>query len=30
MVLQDEETGFWCHTLLMDVPDKIRLQDKGI
>ena len=29
MVLQDEQTGFWCHTLLKDVPEKIRLQNKG-
>ena len=29
MVLQDEQTGFWCHTLLMDVPEKIRFKLKG-
>ena len=29
MVLHDEQTGFWCHTLLMDVPEKIRYELKG-
>ena len=28
MVLQDEQTGFWCHTLLIVNPDKIRFQMK--
>ena len=29
MVLQDEQTGFWCHTLLMGVPKKLRFNLKG-
>ena len=30
MVLKDEQTGFWCHTLQMNVPEKIRYEPKGI
>ena len=30
MVLSDEQTGFWCHTLQMNVPEKIRYEPKGI
>ncbi len=29
MVLQDEQTGFWCHTLLKDIPEKILFGLKG-
>ena len=29
MILQDEQTGFWCHTLLVENPYKIRFENKG-
>ena len=29
MILQDEQTGFWCHTLLVENPYKIRFEYKG-
>ena len=29
MILQDEQTGFWCHTLLIENPSKIRFRYKG-
>ena len=29
MILQDERTGFWCHTLMIDLPEKMRYNAFG-
>ena len=29
MVIRDEQTGFWCHSLQMNASESIRYQPKG-
>ena len=29
MIIRDEQTGFWCHSLQMNASESIRYQPKG-